>query len=145
MQTIITNMQQTLFFSEWETMSILHNFLNNMTFDTFLELHTSTLFPQGRQWEGLTVPQESGPPLKRAHAIRTTSASIFLTPGNRSGWRGLDQANSPYTCKSEERKTKSRNCFLYYEVYAWFKGKVKIKASVSQPCLSYASTHNPNQ
>jgi len=40
-------------------------------------------------------PQESGPPLNKLQHIRTTSASIFLMPGNVPGWRGLDQAVIP--------------------------------------------------
>ena len=31
--------------------------------------------------------------------VESTSASIFLSPGNASEWRGLVQAARPYTCK----------------------------------------------
>lgn len=52
----------------------------------------------------LTAPQELGPPLKSVQATLTTSASIFLKPGNISGWRGLLQANSSYTFGKQRQK-----------------------------------------
>lgn len=54
----------------------------------------------------LTAPQELGPPWKSVQAILTTSASIFLRPGNISGWRGLLQANSSYTFRKQREKVK---------------------------------------
>lgn len=50
----------------------------------------------------LTAPQELGPPWNSVQAILTTSASIFLRPGNISGWRGLLQANSSYTFRKQK-------------------------------------------
>lgn len=63
----------------------------------------------------LTVPQELGPPLKSVQAILTTSASIFLKPGNISGWRGLLQANSSYTFRKQRQRVSLAGEALDYQ------------------------------
>lgn len=63
----------------------------------------------------LTAPQELGPPLKSVQATLTTSASIFLKPGNISGWRGLLQANSSYTSRKQRQKVSLADEALDYQ------------------------------
>ena len=64
----------------------------------------------------LTVPQDSLSPLNRVQHMRTTSASIFLMSGKTSAWRGLVQANIPYTWRDSH-------------TYMWTRKKQSYKPS----------------